>query len=810
MRVPLGWLREFVPLPASETLVERLTAGGLEVDAVERTGPDLAGLRVGHVLERAPHPNADRLSLCRVDLGEGEPLEVVCGAPNVAAGQKVALAPPGSRLPDGTKLKRAKIRGVVSNGMICSARELGLGDDAGGILVLDADAPVGAPLGDVVTTGDTVLEIALTPNRGDCASLLGVAREVRAHFGGDVTPPPSEPPEQGAPAAREVSVSIEDPDGCHHYVARVVRGVRVGESPDWLRTRLESMGLRPVNNVVDVTNLVLFELGQPLHAFDLAALRGPKLAVRRARRGEPLATLDGAHRVLEPEDLVIADAERAVAVAGVMGGAETEVGAQTHDVLIESAHFDPMRVRRTARRLGLTTEASYRFERGVDREGVRRAADRCARLLAELAQGSVAPGAVEVRGGAPAVTTQVELDPERVNRLLGTALEPGEADALLARVGVTSAAVAGNVRRCGIPSWRNDLQRAEDLIEEVARIHGYHRIPTTMPWGRLEPVAASAEHRLGEQARDALRALGLVECMTFPFAAEADLDRLGLAADDARRHTVAVRNPLVEEEGRLRPTLVAALLHLVRRNRSRQVDRVRIFELAHVFRARPEGGLPDEPLHVAAAITSGAEARLWEARQAVPLLFQAKGVAERLLQDLGYEAELVPASPEPFLHPHAALEARVAGRAVGIAGELHPETADRFEIDVPTALVVVDLTALARRPRREPRYAEVSRQPRTHRDLAVLLPRAQAAGEVLAAVRQAAGPQCVSAEIFDRYEGQGVPEGRVSLAFRLVFERPDRALTDAEVTRFTDRVVHLLAERFDGELRERRFDREES
>ncbi len=421
MRVPLGWLSEWIELPASlQELTERLTLGGLEIEGVEHTGPDLSALRVGHVLERKPHPKADRLSLCQVDLGDGEPLEIVCGAANVAAGQKVAVASPGAVLPDGTKLKRAKIRGVVSQGMICSAQELGLGKDTTGILVLDPETPVGVPLGTVLPAGQTVIDFEITPNRGDWASMLGIAREVRAHFGESVHWPKLDAPEGQRETSADISVEIDDAAGCYSYVARIVRGVRLGSSPSWLCEKLEAAGMRPINLVVDVTNLVLLELGQPLHAFDLGTLRGGVIRVRSAKAGEKIVTLDGPTRALVTDDLVIADAERAVAIAGVMGGAETEVREDTTDLLIESAHFNPSRVRRTARRLGLHTEASYRFERGVDREGIGRAADPCARLLAELGGGEISRGRVLARGVTFPATSQVVLDPERMNRLLGT------------------------------------------------------------------------------------------------------------------------------------------------------------------------------------------------------------------------------------------------------------------------------------------------------------------------------------------------------------------------------------------------------
>jgi len=801
MRVPLRWLAEFVDVPAADSIAAALTQGGLEVESTLRLGPDLSGVRVGHVLARAQHPNADRLSLCRVDIGSGEPVEIVCGAPNVAAGQKVAVVSPGSKLPDGKKLEKAKIRGVVSHGMICSAKELGIAEASDGILVLDASAKVGAPLGEVLATGDSVLEIALTPNRGDCASMLGIAREVRAHFGGALRLPPFLPDEEGEPAASTVRVQIEDPDGCPRYCARLVRGVSVGPSPAWLAARLEAAGMRAINVVVDVTNLVLLEFGQPLHAFDAATLRGGVVHVRRARADEKIATLDGATRALQSEDLVIADAERAIAIAGVMGGAETEVGARTTDVLLESAHFEAVRVRRTARRLGLSSEASYRFEREIDRDGLRRAIDRAAHLLAELAGGSVAPGVVEATGRAPSAVAEIALDPERVNRLLGTHFDRAAIAALLARVDVVDVDAGSGPLLCRVPSWRNDLRRDVDLVEEVARIHGYDHLPTTLPIALLGPVAVSRGRSVVEGARNALCAAGFVECMTLPFASAADLDRIGLPEDDARRRVVHLQNPLTDEESNLRSTLVPSLLAVARTNRSRQVERVRAFEVGRVFAAVASDELPGETLHVAGVVMRG-EGGLWAAPTPPPLFFDAKGAVERLFEDLGLAASFSADADEPFLHPGASAAIALDGRRVGVVGELHPETAARFEIDASCAIFALDLDAIAATSPAPVKYREVSRQPSVRRDLAVLLSRDEPARGVLDAIRGTAGPHLVAAEIFDRYEGTGVPEGRVSVAFRLVFQRPDRTLLDAEVARATERVVRMLADRFGGELRQ--------
>jgi phenylalanyl-tRNA synthetase beta chain len=801
MKVALGWLSELVDLPASlEELVERLTLGGLEIEGVERAGPDLSGLCVGHVLVREKHPNADRLSLCRVDVGEAEPLEIVCGAPNVADGQKVAVARTGTRLPDGTKLKKTKIRGVVSHGMICSEVELGLGDAHEGILVLDPEAPVGAPLSEALGAGDVVLDVEITPNRGDWASMLGIAREVRAHFGGELRLPASEPEESGEPAAVSVQIGIDDADGCYRYAGRVVRGIRVGPSPDWLRERLEAAGLRSINNIVDVTNLVLLELGQPLHAFDLSTLRGAEVRVRRASAGEKLITLDTQSRALGPDDLVIADAERTIAVAGVMGGAETEVREATRDILIESAHFDPSRVRSTARRLGLHSDASYRFERGVDRGGIERAADRAAGLIAEIAGGQVAPGCVVALGNPAPATASVELDPARVNRLLGTSLDEAEMVAILERLDLCRRPGGNGRLRFEVPSYRNDLHAPTDLIEEVARVYGYDRIPTTLPAGPLAEVRVPPLRPWMERCRDSLRASGLCELMTFPVLHSSDPDRLRLAEADPRRRLVHITNPLVDEESGLRSTLVPSLLRSVQSNLARQVERVPVFEVGPVFGARDGGELPDERQSLVAALTDAPGETLWDGSPP-PLFFRAKGIAEQLLDDLGIAAELVSSASEPYVHPRASCAIRSGRRTLGVVGELHPETAAAYEIDVPCAIIELDLQALPEAPGRDSRYREVSRQPLVRRDLAYVFDRDRPAGELLRAIREAGGAALVSVALFDRYEGKGVPEGKVSLGFRLVFQLPDRTLTDADVIRHVERVERVLTSEFDGEKR---------
>ncbi len=798
MRVALGWLSEWIEFPALDELAERLTTAGIEIENIERTGPDLSGIRVGHVVAREKHPDADRLSLCRVDVGAGEPLEIVCGAPNVAAGQKVAVALVGVDLPDGTRIKKSKIRGVTSNGMICSARELGLGEGHDGILVLDAAAPIGRPLPEVLRTGEIVLDFELTPNRGDWASMLGIAREVRALFGGTLRFPALTPTESGEPAASQAAIAIEDRAGCHRYAARIVRGVRVGASPAWVVARLEAAGMRSVNNVVDVTNLVMLELGQPLHAFDLDRLRGRTLRVRAASAGEKLRTLDGQERALVASDLVIADDAGAIALAGVMGGAESEVQGGTTNVLLESAHFHPSRVRKTARRLGLHSEASYRFERSVDPDGQSRAADRAALLLAEIAGGSVAPGVLEASGEPAQRTAEIGLDPGRVNRLLGTRLSADEMIALLARVDV-AASRAGALLRCEPPRYRADLSIPEDLIEEIARVYGYDAIPTTLPTAALSGITLPPRRATLDAVRTSLVGAGLTELMTFTCVDSAEHDALRLPPGDARRACLRILNPIHASQATLRTQLVGTVLRVARGNLARQTTALRIFELGRVFAPRALGELPNEPLQAVALITAS-EPGVWD-RATTPVFFHAKGVAERLLADLGKAATFVAGECEPFLHPAASGTFIVAGQPVISLGELHPDCAAAFEIDVPSALAVVDVDALDALAMPSPRYREVSRHPRSVRDLAVLLARNVPAGEVIEAIRKRAGGLLTSASLFDRYEGKGVPEGKVSLAFRLVFQHKERTLTEQEVAKATERVVELLGQQFGGELR---------
>jgi phenylalanyl-tRNA synthetase beta chain len=512
-------------------------------------------------------------------------------------------------------------------------------------------------------------------------------------------------------------------------------------------------------------------------------------------------TLDGVERKLDPSDLLITDGSRPIALAGVMGGADSEVSDATCDVLLESAHFHPSSVRLTARRHALHSEASYRFERGVDGEGIVRAADRAATLLAELAAGQVAPGHAEARGEAPERPGQVTVDVVRSNRLLGTEISREEAASLLERVGIVSREAGATALLCEVPSHRNDIWLHQDLTEEIIRIYGYENIPTTMPTGVLVPAVPPPRWTLAERAKDALAAAGFAETFSMPFVSEAELTALGFPEDDPRSQALRLRNPIQEQDGLLRTTLIPTLLRLAHQNLSRQRERIRLFEVTQVFLSGGEGEDPQEPLSAAAVLAGETDPHLWGHSTPPPVFFEARGAAERLLSALGYVASLRRGKSPPHLHPGAHAEILLGKRSIGQVGELHPSVAAAFEIDVPCAIIELNLSAVLAEKKRENQFREVSREPAVQRDAAYLVGTDQEAGSVLAAIRKAGGSDLISVDIFDRYEGKGVPEGRVSLAFRVVFQRADRTLTDAEVSKSMDRIHRTMSDRFGAELR---------
>jgi phenylalanyl-tRNA synthetase beta chain len=801
MRVPLSWLADHVDVDVSAAdLAERLTFAGVEVEAIDRVGEELAGILTARVLEVEQHPDADRLVLVRIDAG-GEDRWVVCGVRNFAPGDVVPWAAPGAKLPGGTEVGRRQVRGQWSDGMLASARELGVFDDHSGILVLPPDTPVGADLVEEVGLHDTVLDVKTAPNRGDVLSMRGIAREVAMLLGTELKPLDLTVPEAGPPAAGLASVAVEDAEGCPLYVARVVEGLDAARpAPLWMARRLYLYGMRPLGAVVDVTNYLLLDQGQPLHAFDLDRVPGRRIVVRRAREGETLRTLDGRDRRLTAGDTLITSGEQALALAGIMGGEDSEVRQDTTRVLIESAHFPPATVRRTMRRLGMSTEGGQRWARGVDPEGAQPVCDQAARLMASLAGGTVAAGRLRAGPGV-GERPAIRLDWARSAARLGAPTDPGFAAGHLRAVGCRTEVPDDRTVVAVPPSWRFDLELWADLEEEVARRWGYDQIPATLPGatgGRL-----TDEQRLRRQARQALAGMGVTEAQTYPFSSQAALDRLGLDPDDPRRHALRLANPLSEEAPELRTTMLPGLAEVARRNLARGLPGVAVYELGAVF--LPDGddpdGLPAEPLTLGLLLSGQRPAGRFDDPTPPYDFADVKGVVEGLVaalgvEGVGYRAE----GPMPY-HPGRCAAVLVGRRPVGLLGQLHPRVAAALEL--PAASFAAELEVaplLAAVPRMRPAPTP-SPYPELSFDVAFLVPPGVAAADLEAVLRDAGGELLARLTLFDAYEGPPLPPGHRNLAYRVALQAADRTLTDRDGTAVRDRMAAAARERLQATLR---------
>jgi phenylalanyl-tRNA synthetase beta chain len=763
MRVPLSWLRDYVAVdvPVGE-LADRLSVATAEVQGVHRLGPpdvdgNLGLFRVGRVLEAGKHPNADRLQLCRVDVGEGEPRQIVCGAWNFGPGATVAVALPGALLPGVEEpLREAKLRGETSHGMILSERELELGADHTGIIVLEEGLEPGTPLVDALPIGEVVLDFEITGNRPDLLAVYGMAREVATLLRTDLAPPPGREPERAGD--EPVDVAIEDYEGCPRYVGRLLRDVRVGPSPPWLRARLTASGMRPISNVVDVTNYVMHGLGNPLHAFDFATLAGPRIVVRRARPGEELRTLDGQARKLEADDLVIADAERAVALAGIMGGEETEVTDATTDVLLEAANFEPTALWRTSERLRLRTEGSNRWEKGVDPHLAGPAATWATELIVSLT-GARWVGTTDARAELPERPV-IRFRPAAASALIGLEVPPEEQYDALGRLGLE--------RRDGevvAPTWRaRDVTREVDVTEEVARFE-LDRVPFTLPLRRHSTGRLTREQRVQRRTEDALAGLGLSEVYT-----------PSLVAEDRDPQALRLAEPISIELAVVRTTLLPSLVETARHNLERGNERIGLWEIARVYLPRPGEKLPEERIHVAGLLQGD--------------FFRTKGIVEALHAALKADARYERAE-HPLLHPGKA--ARVGA---GLLGELHPSVLEgrwgAFELD---------LHVLAEEARDPVEYHDVVTYPAVKQDLAFVVDEQLPAGELVEAVREAGGEHVRDVRVFDVYHGDQVGEGRKSIALHVAFQSPERTLSDEDAAALRERIVAALRERFGAVLR---------
>ncbi len=815
MLVPLPWLREYCDPPLDVGGVEqRLTMTGTKVESVHRRGvPSTDGFVVGRVLSAEQHPDADRLKVCRVDLGNGAPATIVCGAPNVAAGQTVAVARPGAELPDGRTLAQAKLRGVVSEGMILSADELELAPGRDGIVVLDeeildAEFAPGAPLAELLPIAVEVLELEITPNRPDCLGVYGVARELHAATGAPLAPPPwAEDP--GSPGdVQGVQVEVECPDLCPRFTARAFEHVRLGPSPLWLRARLWAAGQRPINNVVDITNYVMLATGQPLHAFDLDRVAGGRLIVRRAAEREQVHTLDGQTRTLEGGMVLIADADGPTSIAGVMGGARSEVQEGTTRVLLEAANWNGPNIHRTSWELGLRSEASSRFEKGLAPEQCMDAQALAGRLLIELCGATLAPGTIDV-GAPPPPPRQIRLRESRVRDILGVPVARERQQQILEALDFEVMPAEDGLDARVPPLRRDDVTREIDLIEEVARIDGLEGLPATLPARRGAVGLLTPAQRVRRAAEDVMVGRGLYEVVGWSFADPALLDRLRLPAGHELRRVIALENPLSESQSILRPTIVGSLLDAARHNAARNGPDLALFESGTVYRARREdageAATPVDEHHALGALLSGRLApRSWRGEARTADFFAAKALLEALLEHLHVQWWVNPGE-WPFLHPgrSAAVCARSADGAqelwLGLLGELHPLVAREWDLE-RTAVFAVDVGKLARAAPETVSFAAFPAVPPLRQDIAVVLPLQVPADELLARVREAGGDTLDEVAMFDVYEGKQLGEGRRSLALALTFRAPDRTLTDEDVAPLRERIVAAVSA-LGGELR---------
>jgi phenylalanyl-tRNA synthetase beta chain len=808
VKLSYRWLQEFVDtdLPPRE-IADRLDNAGIEVASITPLVEGLSGVVIAEIeaieqelgVTAAGHQN----KLCRVALPDRK-FSVVCGAPNAVAGLRTALAPPGATLPGGRTVTAARIRGITSEGMLCSEKELGLGDDQTGIIALPTDAPLGADLAAYLALDDWVLEVEITPNRPDVLSVVGVAREIATITGARFRFSPATLTEGATEAASVATVEVAAPDLCPRFCARVITGLTVRPSPPWLAQRLRAVGLRPINNLVDLTNYVMWEIGQPLHAFDLESLAQHKVVVRRARPGERLTTLDGREHVLGRDMAMVCDAERAVGVGGVMGGADSEVTDRTTTVLLEAAYWNPGSIRRTSRALGLATDAAYRFERGGDIEGLPEALNRAARLMAELGGGTVARGMIDVYP-QPRPRPRITLRLSRVERLIGACPPREEAVRILRALGFT-VDDSGTDLQVTVPSFRRDIFQEDDLVEEIVRIWGYDKIPLTLDrGGALLPVTRPDDLRLARAVSRELNAAGLYECISYAFV---DPDRLDLMGWHDRAGLIPLENPLSRERSVLRPSMLPGLLEALATNASRQVTDARIFEVGHVFMPhRDEDG--DRPVHeelwLGIALTGLRQPRGWHAGRERVDVYDAKGAAELVLTAAGqpdWGTAPWPEGTEPrYFEPGRSARLVVAGRPVGSFGEIALAVREAFDLEAPVFAAEISLSAALELPAWSPRYQPLPRYPAVQRDLAVVVPDDVTAGAIEAAILGMRLPLLTRLILFDVYTGDQVGPGRRSLAWSLTFQAPDRTLTDAEVNELHASIVKELGERFKAEVR---------
>lgn len=810
MQVSIKWLKDYIDFTETpEQLADKLTMAGIPVENVVDPGEGLEKVVTGRIEKLEPHQNSDHLQICTMNVGLAENIIIVTGAQNVAEGQVVPVAMVGAHLPNGMKISKGKLRGVASNGMLCSAQELKLDleklpeEQKTGIFILPSDTPVGIPAKDVLGLNDVVLEFELTANRADCFSVFGLVREIAAITGNKPHFPEIKVNEDDNTKLNDIfSVEIADPDLCSRFSTRMLKNVKIGPSPEWMQQRLEGAGIRSINNVVDVTNFVMIELGHPMHAYDYDKITGKKLIARRAIEGEELHTLDDTSRKAKGEMLVIADSEKAAGLAGIMGGFETEITDTTTTVVLESADFYGPCIRRTARACGLSSEASGRFERGVDSETTIKALDRAAQLLQEMGACTVCEGIVDVYPN-PKQANYVTFTPEQINNHLGTNIAKDVMLNIITSVGFDVTKDENDEITVKVPSWRNDVTCMADISEEIARLHGFDKIKSTLPNGVSMQGTQSAKQTFIDKVKASLSSQGLYETISFALTNEETFNKLNIPQDSPLRKAVPIMNPLSDEYPLVRTTLLSSIFDNLARNLARKNDDVALFEVGSVFfpKALPVTELPDEVVKIAGAITGRRNAQGWNQTNDMVDFYDAKGIIEELLANLRVTRYTVEAGTHYAMHPGKTALFKKGRDVIATVGEVHPAVLSAYGITKPVYIFELDATTVMKYIAKDLKYKALPKYPATSRDLAMLVDVDVNAADIEKAMTKAAGQNLTQITLFDVYTGKQVEEGKKSLAFSLTFQSNDKTLTDAEIDPAIEKIVAKLQKDFNANLR---------
>lgn len=794
MLISLDWLKQYVDIKEDlKELDNALTMIGQEVEAIEIQGKDLDNVVIGHIVEYGKHPNSDKLTLVKVDVGNEEVLQIVCGAPNHKLGDKVVVAKIGAVLPGDFKIKKSKIRDVESYGMLCSQVELGIGEDGDGIIILPEDAPIGEEYRKYMGLDDVIFELEITPNRPDCLSHIGIAREIAAYYGRKVKYPSVTYTEAIDPTTTVAKVTIEDKERCKRYMGRVIRNVTVGESPEWLKKRIRAMGLKPINNIVDITNFVMFEYNQPMHAFDLDKVANGSITVRAAKEGEKIVTLDGVERELNGE-LVIADDEKVTAIAGIIGGVGTEITSETKNVFLEVAYFTPENIRKTGRKLGISTDSSYRNERGTDIENIPDSSERAAALIAELAGGEILDGAIDRYVEKPQ-KYEIPLSLQKLNKFIGKELSPEIVGKILSNLGLGIKTLSQDTLVIIPPTYRGDLTRTADIYEEVIRMYGFENIEAVMPIENIQAGKKAPNIDLIDNTKEILREIGLQEVINYSFIPKNVVDILNI-----KDRVIEIKNPLSEDMSILRPTLMWSLLANIRDNINRNQFDLRLCEVSRVF--TPAEELADEDLRICIGLSGRPERTLWNPKPEAYDFYTLKGYVEKLMEYLGIARYKLERSSNCNFHPGRSAEIKIGNDTIGIFGEIHPDVQEKMEIKRERVYIAeLDLTKCTKYMKGQAKYEKIVKYPEVARDLAIVLSKDVLVGNMIENLKRVS-PIIENINIFDVYEGDKIDADKKSVALSIILRNKEKTLDEKEISAAIEKILTTISKDYNGEIRQ--------